>query len=93
MTSYQASLEIRLRLAAAAPAYLELQHDVAGARAHIATIYIAKGDRAAARVSLQEGQRLTAAMLAQQPDNQTLKQDAAWFEARLKELDAPPKAK
>ena len=49
------------------------------------------GRAAAARQSLEEGQRLTAALLAQQPDNQTLKQDAAWFAAKLKELDEPKK--
>jgi hypothetical protein len=89
LASYEAALEIRQRLMTAAPNYLELQHDVAGTRAHIATIQIFKGDRPAAHLSLEEGQRLTTALLAQQPDNQTLKQDAAWFAARLKELDAP----
>ena len=68
-SAYQASLDIRTRLAAADPASTEWQRDLAVSHERLGNVAVAAGDLAAARTAYQASQDIVARLAAADPAN------------------------
>jgi hypothetical protein len=72
LTSYQASLAIRERLAKAGPGNADWQHDLAWSYGRVALIEMRQGVRDDALRAFQQGRDIIARLMRQSSDNVTL---------------------
>jgi hypothetical protein len=84
LTSYQASLAIRDRLAKADPGNAGWQRDLALSYGRVALIAAGQGDRPGALSAYRQGREIIARLSRQSPDNATLRNDLRWFDAQIR---------
>jgi hypothetical protein len=83
LTSYQASLAIRDRLAKADPGNAGWQRDLALSLGRVAIVEAQQGARDGALSQFREGQDIIARLIRQSPENATLLEDLAGFENQI----------
>ena len=83
LTSYQASLAIRERLAKADPGNAGWQRDLALSYGRVATVEAQQGARDDALEALRARTGNHSRLSQQSPDNATLPNDLAWFDEQI----------
>jgi hypothetical protein len=83
LTSYQASLAIRERLAKANPGNTGWQRDLALSYGRIALIERRQGARDRAIKAFEQGRDIIAQLVRRAPDNTTLSNDPSWFNRQM----------
>jgi hypothetical protein len=83
LTSYQASLAIRERLAKSDPGNFGWQRDVAAGYGRVALIRVRQGSLADALNAFRQGREIIAQLVGRSPDNATLPGDLAWFDSQI----------
>jgi hypothetical protein len=88
--AHQASLDIRVRLAAADPANTSWQRDLSVSHNRLGDVAAAAGDLAAARDHYQAGLDIAARLAAADPANTQWQRDLAFVRNRIADLKAAP---
>jgi hypothetical protein len=83
LTSYQASLTIRDRLAKSDPGNAGWQRDLSVSYAKLAVTYQGAAQPAKAREALAAGRAIVAPLVAQFPDQAQWKQQLTWFDQQI----------
>ena len=83
LTSYQASLDIRERLAKEDPNNAGWQRDLAVSYARVATVEAQQGLWADALGKFRQGRDIISQLVTQSPSNATLPKDLAWFDSHI----------
>ncbi len=89
LTSYQASLAIRERLAKADPGNAGWQRDLSVSYAKLAVVLRKRGAAADALSALRQGQAIIARMTQVSPDNAVWKNDLVWFNGQIAQMMKP----
>jgi hypothetical protein len=86
LTSYQASLAIRERLAAADPGNAGWQRDLALSYGRVGMVKAQQDAREDARGAFRQGRDIVVRLSRESPDNATLHNDLAWFDTEIAKL-------
>ena len=86
LTSYQASLAIRDRLAKSDPGNAGWQHDLAVSYEKVTSAYPKATQSMEAREALSTGRDIIARLVTQFPDWSQWKQDLSWFDRQFAAL-------
>ena len=81
--TYQATLQIKDRLAKSDPQNAKWQNDLAFTYAKLADAFSRQGQAVDARQALTAGRDIVATLTAKYPDWEEWKQNLAWFDAQL----------
>jgi hypothetical protein len=86
LSSYQASLAIRVRLAKFDPGNAGWQRDLTRSYAKLATVYLKARQPMKAREAFGAGHDIVAVLAVQFPDQAQWKQDLTWFDKQIAAL-------
>jgi hypothetical protein len=86
LTSYQASLAIRERLAKSDASNAGWQHDLSFSYGNLAIVYLKSKQVSQAREALAAGRAILAPLTEQHPEFAQWKQGLAWFDRQIAAL-------